>query len=129
VIDTTTSLSEARRAKDAFVDDMQTKITCKNGELIVQRTQDVTPYLEENKRQISEAPTWRPYAQTRRRKSPLRKLAEIPNIVAEQWMREGINIFSPDPAMQKRVREKLDSNEFQYLRTFPGRMGVRRQWV
>jgi hypothetical protein len=129
MIDTSTSFSEARRMRSQFVDDMKTKITCKNGELVVHRSQDCTPYLEENKRAFNEAPSWRPYAQTRQRRSPLRKLAEIPNIVAEQWMREGVNIFSPDPAMQKRIREKLDSNEYQHLRTFPGRMGVRRQWV
>lgn len=128
MIDTTTSLSEAKRTPDDFAQDMKTKITCKNGELVVYREQDVEPYLDANKRAMHCAPTWRPYT-SGRKKSPLRKLAEIPNIVAEQWMKEGINIFSPDPAMQKKVREKLDSNEFQHLRTFPGRMGVRRQWV
>lgn len=125
MIDTTTSLTEARKAPRDFVDDMKTKITCKNGELVVYREQDVEPYLDANKRAMHCAPTWRPYAG----KQKLRKVAEIPNIVAEQWMREGINIFSPDPGMQKRIREKLDSNEYQHLRTFPGRMGVRRQWV
>lgn len=122
MIDTSTSLAE-------FLDDMRTKITCRNGELVVQRTQDTTPYIEENKRLLNAAPTWRPYAQTRQRRSPLRKLAEIPNIVAEQWMREGVNIFSGDPEMQKKVRQKLDDYTNRDLRTFPGRMGVRRMWV
>lgn len=122
MIDTTTSLAE-------FLDDMRTKITCRNGELVVQRTQDTTPYLEENKRLLNAAPTWRPYARTRQNRSPLRKLAEIPNIVAEQWMREGVNIFSGDPEMQKKVRQKLDDYTNRDLRTFPGRMGVRRMWV
>lgn len=128
MIDTATSLAEAKRAPGDFVDDMKTKITCNNGELVVYREQDVEPYLDANKRAMHCAPTWRPFA-AQRGKSQLRKVAEIPNIVAEQWIREGINIFSPDPAMQKRIREKLDSNEFQHLRTFPGRMGVRKQWV
>lgn len=128
MIDTTTSLAEAKKARPAFIDDMKTKITCKNGELVVYREQDVEPYLDNNKRLMHCAPTWRPYT-SGRRKSPLRHLAEIPNIVAEQWFREGINIFSADPGMQKKVREKLDSNEYQHLRTFPGRMGVRKQWV
>ena len=125
MIDTTTSFTEAKRMRPQFADDMKTKITCKNGELVVHREQDVEPYLDENKRAMHCAPTWRPYAG----KQKLRKLAEIPNIVAEKWMREGINIFSSDPGMQKKVREKLDSNEYQHLRTFPGRMGVRTQWL
>jgi hypothetical protein len=130
VIDVSTSVAAAKRARALFDDtnDMQTKITCKNGELVVQRTQDTTPYLDANKREIADAPSWRPYTSGRRR-SPLRKLAEIPNIVVEQWLREGVNVFDPDPAMQRRVRWKLDSNEYRYLRTFPGRMGMRRQWV
>lgn len=105
--------------------DIKTAIQCRNGELVVKRTQDVEPYLEANKREISGAPTWRPYAG----KKKLRKLAEIPNIVVEQWLKEGINALSSDPEMQKKVRQKLDSNEWQHLRTYPGRMGVRRQWV
>lgn len=128
MIDTISSLAEARRIRimrNAYVDDMHTKITCKNGELVVKRWQDFTPYLDQNKRDMHCAPTWRPFAGKRK----LRKVAEIPNIVAEQWFREGINIFSPDPGMQKKVREKLDSNEYAFLRTYPGRMGVRRQWV
>jgi hypothetical protein len=125
MIDTTSTLAQAKRARPVFVEDMKTKITCKNGELVVYREQDVEPYLDENKRAMHCAPTWRPYAG----KQKMRKVAEIPNIVAEQWLREGINIFSPDPAHQKKVREKLDSNEYAFLRTFPGRMGVRRQWV
>lgn len=129
MIDTSTSFTEARRTRPQFVDDMRTKITCRNGELVVTRTQDTTPYIEENKRAFNDAPSWRPYAQTRQRRSPLRKLAEIPNIVAEQWLREGVNIFSSDPDMQKKVRQKLDDYTNRDLRTFPGRMGVRRQWV
>lgn len=128
MIDTTSTLTQARQNRNDVLDDMKTRITCKNGELVVYREQDVEPYLDANKRAMHCAPTWRPFA-AKRNKTPLRKVAEIPNIVAEQWFREGINIFSPDPAMQKRVREKLDSNEYQHLRTFPGRMGVRRQWV
>lgn len=128
MIDTTTSLAEAKRAQPQFIDDMKTKITCKNGELVVHREQDTTPYIDANKRAMHCAPTWRPYA-AKRGRSQLRKVAEIPNIVAEQWFKEGINIFSPDPAMQKRVREKLDSNEYQHLRTYPGQLGVRKQWV
>lgn len=105
--------------------DISTAIRCKNGELVVTRTQDTTPYVEANKREISEAPSWRPYAGRK-----LTCVADIPNIVAEQWMREGINIFHMhDPEVAKKVRAKLNSNEYAHLRTFPGQLGARRKWV
>lgn len=127
MIDTSTSVATAVRARQAVEDinDMRTQITCKNGELLVQRTQDTTGYLERNKRKLNEAPSWRPYSGRTR----LREVADVPNIVVEQWLKEGVNIFDPDPAMQRRVRWKLDSNEYKYLRTHPGKMGQRRQWV
>lgn len=105
--------------------DISTAIKCRNGELVVRRTQDTTPYLEENVREFNEAPTWRPYSGKER----LRKVAEIPNIVIEQWLKEGINIFSPDPAQQRAFRAKLDDYTNQKLRTYPGRLGMRRAWV
>lgn len=105
--------------------DISTAIKCKNGELVVYREQDVEPYLDANKREISGAPTWRPYAGRK-----LTCVADIPNIVVEQWMREGINVFHMhDPEVAKKVRAKLDSNEFAHLRTFPGKLGMRKQWV
>ncbi len=42
----------------------------------------------------------------------------IPNELAHKWLREeGINIYSSDPWQKKKVAEKLNSNEFQKLRT------------
>jgi hypothetical protein len=40
-------------------------------------------------------------------------------------MKEGVNIFDPSPEMQKKVAAKLNSNEYAYLRTYPGRVGYR----
>lgn len=100
--------------------DLTTTIKAKDGKVVVHRVQDTTPYLEANKREFNEAPSWRPYAN-----KSMRKVASIPNIVAEQWMREGINIFDPSPEMQKKVAQKLNSNEYQHLRTYPGRVGWR----
>lgn len=36
------------------------------------------------------------------------RVASIPAIVALKWREEGIDIFDPSPAMQKRVRQKLN---------------------
>jgi hypothetical protein len=105
--------------------DVITKLSSHEGKLVVHRVQDTTEYLEANKRQMAEAPTWRPYASVGGKDKAMRKVASIPNIVAEQWMKEGINIFDPSPETQKKVAAKLNSNEYAYLRTYPGRVGYR----
>jgi hypothetical protein len=104
--------------------DVSTVIKAEQGRLVVRRTQDTTGYLEQNKAEMNEAPSWRPYASARKDRS-MRKVASIPMIVVEQWMREGISIFDPSPEVQKKIAEKLNSNEYAYLRTFPGRVGVK----
>lgn len=104
--------------------DIKTKIEAKDGKIIVVRSQDFSAYLRANEREFNDAPSWRPYASGRKDR-PLRKLAEIPNLVAEQWLKEGINVFSSDPEMQKKVRRKLDDYTNRKLRTMPGKMGTR----
>ena len=103
--------------------EVKTEIKATNGIVVVRRMQDVEPYLKANEAEYNAAPSWRPYAKRKGRN--LRKVAEIPNIVAEQWLREGVNIFSADPDMQKKVRKKLDDYENRKLRTYPGRLGSR----
>jgi hypothetical protein len=104
--------------------DVSTVIKAEQGKLVVCRTQDTTGYLDQNKAEMNAAPSWRPYASARKDR-PLRKVASIPMIVIEQWMREGVNIFDPSPEMQKKIAAKLNSNEYAHLRTFPGRIGYR----
>lgn len=105
--------------------DIQTKIEAKNGKIIVVRSQDLAPYLKRNAAEMNAAPSWRPYSG----KGNLRKVADIPCIVVEQWLKEGINVFSKDPDMMKRVRRKLDDYENAKLRTMPGKMGVRARHI
>lgn len=105
-------------------DDVTTKLEARNGKLLVVRSQDVAPYLRANAEKRNSVGDWRPYA-TRKGGSSMRLVADIPNIVVEQWLKEGVDVFSQDPAMQRRVRWKLDSNEYKYLRTMPGKLGVR----
>lgn len=104
--------------------DLTTSIRSEQGKLVVQRTQDPTEYLEQNRREFNEAPSWRPYGSGRKDR-PLRKVASIPLIVVEQWMKEGVDILDPSPEMQKKVAQKLNSNEYQHLRTYPGRVGFK----
>lgn len=95
--------------------DVSTVIRQRAGELVVKRVQDTTPYLEANKRELNNFQA--------RRGARLRKVAEIPNIIVEQWLKEGINIFDKNDA--KKVQQKLNSNEYAYLRTSPGKMQMR----
>lgn len=104
--------------------DISTAIKAKDGKLYIKRTQDVEGYLEQNQREYNSHSDWRPYGSGKKDK-PLRKVAEIPNIVIEQWLREGVNIFDPDPAMQKKWRRKLDDYTNKKLRTMPGKLGTR----
>lgn len=84
--------------------------------LIVERVQDVEPILNLNKSDYNNAP------ETGRWKNPMTHVARIPLIVVEQWMQEGINVFDPSPEMKKKVRDKLNSSEYAYLRTMPGKI-------
>jgi hypothetical protein len=98
--------------------DLQTVIKARNGQMVVKRTQDVTPYLEANKAARNSFSDWRPFA-----KQGMRQVAEIPNIVVEKWMRElGVNVFDRNHA--KKVQQLLNSNEYAYLRTSPGKCKV-----
>ncbi len=103
---------------DSSIGAVLTEFRGEGGKLIVKRTQDTTAILEANKAELSGAPTWRPYAGMN-----MRKVASIPNIVAEQWMREGVNVFSTQPDQRRKVAAKLNSNEWAHLRTYPGKVG------
>ncbi len=106
---------------ETTLEDVRTEISCKNGELTVNRVQDVEPILEANKAAMSNAPSWRPYAG-----SNLRHVASIPLVVAEQWLKEGLDIIGPaskTPEMRRKLAQKLNSNEYAYLRTYPGQVG------
>jgi hypothetical protein len=94
--------------------DIKTAISTRQGQVVIKRTQDYAPYLDENKRELA--------AFQARRNAPRRKVAEIPNIIVEQWMKQGVNIFDRNHA--KKVQELLNSNEYQFLRTSPGKCKI-----
>lgn len=83
------------------------------GKIVICREQDVQPYLEANRRRQRDFS---------RSKGGLRMVANIPNVVVEKWMSEGVNIFDRNHA--KEVQRRLNSNEYAYLRTSPGKMKV-----
>lgn len=82
---------------------------------VIESVQDVTPILERNKTlQRQDDGGWSP-------SRDLRRAAAIPDIIILKWRREeGIDVFNRDhwPA----VKRKLNSSEYRYLRTAPGRI-------
>lgn len=82
---------------------------------IIESVQDVAPLLERNKALAGlEDGGWSPGR-------ALRRAAAIPDIIILKWRtEEGIDVFDRDhwPA----VKRKLNSSEYRYLRTAPGRL-------
>jgi hypothetical protein len=81
--------------------------------LIVNHAQDVEPILDTNKAMATHNDG---YNSSR----TMRRVASIPNVVIEQWKKEGVDLFNPNH--KEAVRRKLNSSEFAYLRTAPGRL-------
>lgn len=72
---------------------------------------DCTDIIENNKRRANAS------VDQRFGNEMLHHIAEIPLGVVELWMKEGIDVFSHDPGMKKKVMRKLHDPEYRYLRT------------
>jgi hypothetical protein len=84
------------------------------GDLTVIRGGDVGPNLELNKALYNSGDGYAPSRE-------LRRAASIPMEVVEKWRNElGVNVF--DPNHKEAVRRLLNSREYLYLRTAPGRL-------
>jgi hypothetical protein len=75
--------------------------------LIIKSTQDVESILAHNR--MLQADT------TKTRTKEMRHVASIPNIIIEQWLKEGINIFQKEG--WERAKKKLNDPDYRYLRT------------
>jgi hypothetical protein len=85
-----------------------------DGSLIVHRKADVEPLLEHNKvlQTLNDG-----YSPSRE----LRRAASIPMAIIEKWKNEmGVDVFNPDHL--PKVRQLLNSSEYLWLRTAPGRL-------
>jgi len=100
------------------LDDIDEQWRLEGDKLVCERTQDVEPYLDANKAAYNEVSSWRPFAG-----ADGRMVADIPNVIIERWIREGFNIFDErQPEYQKKLRQRLNSNEYRFLRVTPGRL-------
>lgn len=83
------------------------------GRLIHNVVQDVAPILKRNKALQNCGDNG--YGKSR----DFRRVASIPLVVVDKWLREGVDIFNPDHA--KEVKRRLNSSEWAHLRTADGR--------
>lgn len=85
-----------------------------DGSLIVHREADVEPLLESNKALMNSGDGYTPSRE-------MRRAASIPLAVVEKWKTElGVDVFNPDHIGA--VRRLLNSSEYAFLRTAPGRL-------
>ena len=79
-------------------------------------TADVTAHLEQNKAMMNHNDGYSPSRE-------LRRVASIPAIIILKWKEElGVDFYSSDPEQKRKVRQLLNSNEYLFLRTAPGRI-------
>lgn len=85
-----------------------------DGSIHVESHQDAAPFLDLNKAMYTHNDGWNADRTGRR-------IATIPNILIQKWMEEeGWNAL--DPQYEDRLKAKLNSSEYLYLRTAPGRV-------
>lgn len=92
-----------------------------DGKLVVRQTvpkELLKKYLEKNKSEQNAIPQ-KQYKSLLRKKN-IWKAASIPNIVVEQWKKEGIDIFKDED--WPKVAAKLNDPDYKWLRTSPGRV-------
>ncbi|HUW16881.1 MAG TPA: hypothetical protein VMW94_07365, partial [Actinomycetes bacterium] len=105
----------ARPGLIAALDGMTTRFTfdAHDDRMTVERQQDVEPILKENARLRNLNDGYSP-------SRDLRRVAAIPNIVIEKWFKAGINVH--DENDWPKIAAMLDSPDYAYLRTAPGRV-------
>lgn len=85
----------------------------------IERVQDVEPLILANRADFNSGHDG--YSPSR----DIQRVASIPLVVVEKWMKAGINIFDEDD--WPKIARLLDSPEYAYLRTAPGRISRRRE--
>jgi hypothetical protein len=83
---------------------------------IIRSEQDCEPILRNNKRLFNLGDGYGPTREWKR-------AANVPNLIIEQWMRQGINAYRHED--QPKILAMLDLPEYRYLRTAPGRLSRR----
>ena len=87
--------------------------------VVIERNIDYKPIVEHNKKLYSQN---NGYSKSK----DLKRVASIPTLVLEIWSKEyngSSNWFAlPSDVQKKILKKKLNSSEFQFFRTAPGRL-------
>lgn len=83
--------------------------------LHVAHTQDIAPIIARNIARSNEIDKHAKYGE-------MESVASIPMVVVVQWMKEGINVMNPTYEDTKKIKQRLNSPEYAYLRTRGGRI-------
>jgi hypothetical protein len=90
-----------------------------NRQVVIERNVDYKPIIEHNKKMYNQNDG---YSKSR----DLKRVASIPTLVLELWTKEyngtGNWFALPKDVQTKILKKKLNSSEFQYFRTAPGRL-------
>ena len=90
-----------------------------NKQVIIERNVNYKPILDHNKKMYTQNDG---YSKSRE----LKRVASIPTLVLELWSKEyngNGNWFAlPKDVQTKILKQKLNSNEFRYFRTAPGKL-------
>ena len=90
-----------------------------NKQVVIERNVNYKPIIEHNKKMYTHNDG---YSKSR----DLKRVASIPTLVLELWTKEyngtGNWFALPKEIQQKILKQKLNSSEFQYFRTAPGRL-------
>ncbi len=89
------------------------KTSVKDRLVVEERIQDVEPVLERNKALLTHDDGYSP-------SRDMRRIASVPNIIIEQWLKEGVNVF--DPNCEAEVMRRLNSSDWAHLRTAGGKI-------
>lgn len=89
----------------------------KDGSFTIERKQNIEDIVKTNRKYFNESS----------RKNELsfgRRVASVPNVIIEKWMKMGINFFDygRDPDVTKAVNKMLNSPEYSWLRTHNSRI-------
>lgn len=89
-----------------------TEMRLDGGRIVVEQRADVTEMIEANKR-MANANSGKRYGD-----GLMHEVARIPNLIAFKWLREdGLDIYSNEPNMRRKLFRKLNDPEWKYLKT------------
>lgn len=95
------------RMKEYWYDEIEDKISVKYTDYGADHV------IEANKREANESMNSHFYGDSKR----MFKYASVPLTVVYDWMKEGLDVFSPDPDMQRRVIRKLEDPDYKFFKT------------